>query len=157
LVLGDPLKFMHVQMYWGRELSLPWTGSIDASTQLGGAAADGFVFQPLVVLNVIDLLAVLVTAGLLLLSVLGRWRLGQESWYLVAFAAATFVLVLVTPIGRGLPPLHGVPRYALDILPAFIVLSRIGANRYLERFYLLPAIGVQGVLVLAYFNDVWLS
>jgi hypothetical protein len=45
----------------------------------------------------------------------------------------------------------------LEILPAFIVLARLGANRYLERFYLLPAMGVQGVLVLAFFNNVWLS
>ncbi len=157
IALGDPLKFLHVQIYWGREASLPWIGSVNASNQLGDAAVDGFVFQPLVVLNVIDMLAVLVTGVLLVLSVVGRWRLGEESWYLIAVAAASFLLVLISPIGRGLPPLHGVPRYVLEILPAFIVLARIGANRYLDRFYLLPAIGVQGVLVLAFFGNVWLS
>jgi hypothetical protein len=109
------------------------------------------------VLNVIDLLAVPVTIGLLVLSLVGRWRLGPQSWYLIVFAAATFVLVLVTPIGRGLPPLHGVPLYALEILPAFIVVARMGANRYVDRFYLFPAVGVQATLLLAYFNNVWLS
>ena len=101
IALDDPLKFMHVQIYWGREASLPWTGSVKASEQLGDAAADGFVFQPLVVLNVIDMLAVLVTGGLLVLSVVGPWRLGQESWYLIAVAAASFLIVLISPIGRG--------------------------------------------------------
>ena len=60
------------------------------------------------------------------------------------------------PFG-GDTPLHGVPRYALELLPVFIVLARIGANRYLERFYLMPAIAVQATLLLAFFNDVWLS
>jgi Gpi18-like mannosyltransferase len=157
ITLGDPLKFMHVQAYWGREVSLPWIGAIDAFAQLNAAAVDGYLFQPLVVLNIIDLLALPVTLGLLVMSVVGRWKLGPECWYLVASAAATFLLVLLTPIGRGLPPLHGVPRYALEILPAFIVLARTGANRYLNRLYLLPAMGVQSVLVLAFFNNVWLS
>jgi hypothetical protein len=155
--LGDPLKFMHVQIYWGRQLSLPWDGTFAALRQLGEAAAGGAVFQPLVVLNIIDLLSVPITLVLLALSLVGRWRLGPESWYLIAIAGASFLLVLITPIGRGLPPLHGVPRYALEILPAFIVVARMCANRYVERFYLLPAIGVQAVLVLAFFNDIWLS
>ena len=157
IAFGDPLKFMHVQVLWGREASLPWTGTVNASAQLSDAAVDGFLFQPIVVLNVIDLLAVLVTLSLLVLSVVGPWRLGRECWYLIAVAAATFLLVLLTPIGRGLPPLHGFPRYALEILPAFIVLARMGANRYLDRLYLLPAMGVQAVLVLAFFNNIWLS
>jgi Gpi18-like mannosyltransferase len=157
LTLGDPLSFVHVQVFWGRDLSMPWIGTAGALEQAGAVAAEGTPFHPGVVLNVIDLIAVPVTIALLVLSVVGRWRLGPQSWYLTVFGAATFLMVLLTPIGRGLPPLHGVPRYAVEILPAFIVVARMGANRYVERFYLFPAIGVQAVLLLAYFNNIWLS
>jgi Gpi18-like mannosyltransferase len=155
---GDALKFIHIQTYWGRNsMSWPWTGSVHAIDQISTAAAGGAVLQPAVVLNIIDLMAVPLTITLLILSVVGPWKLGREAWYLIASAAAGFLLVLVSPLGLELPPLHGVPRYALEVLPAFIVLARIGANRYAERFYLMPAIGIQGVLVLAYFLDIWLS
>jgi hypothetical protein len=155
--LGDALFFMHVQVFWGRDLSLPWTGTAGALEQAGGVVAQGMPFHPAVVLNVIDVVAVPLTLALLVLSLVGRWKLGAQSWYLIVFAAATFLMVLLTPIGRGLPPLHGVPRYAVEILPAFIVVARMGANRYVDRFYLFPAIGIQATLLLAYFNNVWLS
>ena len=155
--LGDALYFMHVQVFWGRDLSPPWTGTAGALEQAGGVVAQGMPFHPAVVLNVIDVVAVPVTLALLVLSLVGRWKLGAQSWYLIVFAAATFLMVLLTPIGRGLPPLHGVPRYAVEILPAFIVVARMGANRYVDRSYLFPAIGIQATLLLAYFNNVWLS
>jgi hypothetical protein len=66
-------------------------------------------------------------------------------------------MVLLTPIGRGLPPLHGVPRYALEVLPAFIVLGRLGADRGFDRAYLFPAIALQAALLVGFFANVWLS
>ena len=96
---GDPLKFVHVQAFWGREPSLPWDGIVNASSRSRDAVVDGAIFQPIVVLNVIDLLAVLVTLVLLVLSVVGPWRLGPESLYLIVFAAVGFLVVLISPIG----------------------------------------------------------
>jgi Gpi18-like mannosyltransferase len=154
---GDALKFMHIQAYWGRSMSWPWTGTVHAINQIADAAGDGAIFQPAVVLNVIDLVAVPVIITLLILSMVGPWKLGRESWYLIASGAAGFLLVLVSPLGLELPPLHGVPRYSLEVLAAFIVFARIGANRYVERLYLMPAIGIQSTLVVAYFFDIWLS
>jgi hypothetical protein len=61
--LGDPLRFMHIQVFWGRDLSLPWIGTAGALEQAGGVAAEGTPFHPGVVLNVIDLLAATVTNG----------------------------------------------------------------------------------------------
>jgi hypothetical protein len=45
----------------------------------------------------------------------------------------------------------------LEILPAFLVLARIGENRHVERLYLLPATAIQGVLLLAYLFNVWVA
>ena len=46
------------------------------------------VFNSIVVRNVIDLVAMLATVVLLVLALVGPWRLGQQAWYLVAGAAA---------------------------------------------------------------------
>jgi Gpi18-like mannosyltransferase len=153
---GDPLKFVHVREFWGQEATWPWMGAVRALQTINDATLGGAVFQPIVVLNVIDVLAVPVTLTLLLLAVVGPWRLGPEAWYVVASATASLLMALTLPFG-GAVPLHGIPRYALEMLPAFIVLARMGANRHAERLYLLPAIAVQGALLLAYFNNIWLS
>ncbi len=154
--LGDALKFMHIQAYWGRALSSPWKGIEGAFDHIALWAPEG-PFHAYVVVNVIDLVAIPAVITLLVLAVVGPWRLGPESWYLVAFGAAVFLMVLLTPIGRGLPPLHGVPRYALEVLPAFLVLGRLGANRAFERAYLFPAIALQAALLVGFFANVWLS
>jgi Gpi18-like mannosyltransferase len=153
---GDPLKFVHVQAAWGRKPSLPWEGTARAIDVITKASVDGAIFQPIVVLNVIDVMAVGISLILLVLSVVGPWRLGQESLYLIVSAFASFLLILVSPIGLDVP-LHGLPRYVLELLPAFMVLARMGANQHVERFYLMPAIAVQGVLVLGFYFDYWLA
>ena len=65
-------------------------------------------------------------------------------------------MILISPIGRNVP-LHGVPRYVLEMLPAYMVLARIGAKPHLERLYLMPALLTQGVLVLAFYFDYWVA
>jgi hypothetical protein len=114
------------------------------------------VFQPIIVLNVIDILSVLVTLTLLVLSVVGPWRLNRDSLYLVVFSATSYLIILISPIGLSVP-LHGLPRYVLETLPAFMVLARMGANRNAERLYLMPALLTQGVLLLTFYFDIWIA
>jgi hypothetical protein len=153
----DPLKFVHIQAFWGRTSTVPWDGVVRTIEQIAHASSGGAIFQPIMILDIIDLLSVPVTITLLVLSVVGRWKLGPESWYLVAFAAVGFLLALTSPLGLNYPPLHGVPRYAIEALPAFMVVARMGASRTVERFYLLPAFGIQITLLIAFFNGIWLS
>jgi hypothetical protein len=54
-------------------------------------------------------------------------------------------------------PLHSAPRYMLEMLPAYIVLARMCAQAHLERLYLMPALLVQGVFVLAFYFDYWIA
>ncbi len=156
ITLDDPLRFMHVQEYWGRELSMPWKGAQGALDHLEQWSTEG-PFHAYVVVNIIDLASIPIVIAMLVLSLVGPWRLGRESWDLVAFGAVTFLMVLLSPIGAGLPPLHGVPRYALEIVPAFIVLGRMGASRAFDRAYLFPAIALQAALLIGFFANVWLS
>ncbi len=153
--VGDPWKFVHIQAVWSRELSWPWDGAQRAVAEIEKAAVDDAIFQPLVVLSLIDLAALLITVILLVLSVLGPWTLGLESLYLVVFAYASLILVLVSPIGLNVP-LHGVPRYVLD-LARLHGPGQDGRQQARGAVYLVPAIAVQGVLLLAFYKGAWLS
>jgi len=153
---GEPLKFVHVQSLWGRKATWPWEGTVRAFGVIERASVDGYIFQPIVVLNVIDILAVVVTPVLIGLSLVGPWRLGRDSLFVIVTAGVSFVVVLISPLGLDVP-VHGVPRYALEAIPAFMVLARMGRNPHFERFYLVPAMAVQGVLVLAFYYDIWLT
>jgi Gpi18-like mannosyltransferase len=153
---GDPLRFLSIQETWGRQLSWPWEGMAQAVQHSVEASREGAVFQPIVVLNAIDGLALVVSLVLLVLSIVGPWRLGGDSAYLIVFGIASFLLVLPSPLGMTVP-LHGVPRYVLEFIPAFLVLARMGANEYVDRFYTTVAWAVQGVLLIAFFFGLWLS
>jgi Mannosyltransferase (PIG-V) len=150
--LGDPLAFSHAQALWGRELSAPWQGLGEAI----GAVVTRPLLQPMALHNAIDAITLIGVGTLIVLCVVGPYRLRRDQLYLVAYAGAALLLVLVGPVG-GLFPMQGAPRYALELIPAFFVLARMGANQHIERLYLLPAVAVQVMFLLTFFNGVWIS
>lgn len=153
---GDPFKFASVQTYWGRTTRWPWEGTIAAIDNLARALPEGW--SEYVWLMVLDLGATFLFAVLLALCVVGRWRLNRPSAYLVVWALASYLMVLVAPIAMAGPPLHGMPRYALTAaVPAFIVLARMLKKVYWQALYLVPSVALQVVLLLGFFNNQWIS
>jgi hypothetical protein len=45
-------------------------------------------------------------------------------------------------------------RFVLEILPIFMVLAKIGANRRLEPLYVMPAIAMQAIWMALLLNNV---
>jgi len=152
LALGDPLAFSHAQRQWGRTVAPPWSGLAEAA----GAAFGRPLLQPLALHNLVDLVTYVVIITLLVLCVWGPWRLPRDQLYLVAYAGLSLAVALTGPVA-GLFPLQGVPRYALELVPVFFLLGRLGANRNVERLYLLPAIATQAMFLLTFLNGVFLS
>ena len=150
--LGDPLAWSHAQGEWGRRLALPWDGLAQAAQ----VVAEEPLLAQVAVHNLIDIVAVVLAAILLTLCVVGPWRLGPEQTFLVVYSAGLFVVVLTGPVA-GLFPLQSAPRYVLELVPIFLLLGRLGANRSVERLYLLPAIGLQVVFLLTFLNNVWIA
>jgi Gpi18-like mannosyltransferase len=153
---GDWLKFVHIQALWGRIPTVPWEGTERAIGHIRSASVDGAVFQPLIVLNVIDIAAVAITLALLVLAVVGPWRLGMGSLYLTVTSFASLMMALIVPLGLDVP-LHSVPRFVLEMVPAFMVAARMGKNPHVDRFFVMPAIAVQALLLLGFFYDFWLA
>jgi Gpi18-like mannosyltransferase len=153
---GDALLFQQAQSLWGRELSWPWVGVTDAFSRISAWYATGNPFGSSPVLNGIDIAFVPLVAVLLVLSRFGRWRLGPQADYLVAYGVASFLLVLLVPMS-GPPPLHGLPRFTLENLAVFLVLARMGSGTTFDRVYPPAAAALQAALLLGYFEGVFLA
>jgi hypothetical protein len=146
----DPLYFQRVQEVWFRSgFRLPWLTVVDVARLIAGTRP---LLSPTEVRNVINLGTALGVLALLFLALKGRWRLGPEHAYLVVFAAADIMLPLVSPIHADYP-LSSVWRFALECLPAFMVLAKMGRNRAFDKVYLMAALPVQGVMVLTFVQN----
>ena len=152
VALDDPFAFSRAQDHWGRRMAAPWVGVGDAVRLILHRPP----LEPGALHNLIDLVAVVAAVTLLVLAAVGRWRLGAEYHAALVYSAASILLVLVGPVG-GAFPLQGVVRYAMELVPAFVVLARMTAGRVGERLYLLPAVGIQAVFLLTFLNNVWVS
>jgi hypothetical protein len=82
----------------------------------------------------------------LCLALMGRWRLGRKHAYLVIFSGLSMLVPLIYAI-NGADPLRSSWRYALECLPLFMVLAKLGENRYVDRVYLLTALPIQALML----------
>jgi Gpi18-like mannosyltransferase len=143
---GDPLYFQKAQAAWNRSsVVMPWTTArqmmhlIDQSRPLGAVA----------VRNTISLSTTLIVVTLLCLALAGRLRLGPQQVYLVIFSGLSFLIPWIFPI-HGNYPLVSIWRYALECLPVFMVLAKIGENRHVDRMYLLSALPAQALMIYSF-------
>jgi hypothetical protein len=152
IALDDPLAFSRAQDHWGRRLAAPWVGFGQALQLTVGRP----LLEPGALHNLIDVVSVVVAATLLVFAAVGRWRLGPAYHAALVYSVASLLLVLSGPVG-GAFPLQGVARYAIELVPAFVVLARLTSGRVGERLYLLPAVGIQAVFLLTFLNNVWVG
>jgi hypothetical protein len=147
--LGDPLRFSHAQGYWKRELEFPWE-AFSRSLEL-------FVPDPSLeqdaVHNFVDLSFGVFGVVMLILCVVGPWRLRADQFYLVLFAGLTLLLGLAFPAGYD-NPLLSIGRFVLEMVPVFLVLAKMGASRVFERLYVMPALAMQAAKMIMLLNGV---
>ncbi|GAA2639652.1 hypothetical protein GCM10010399_86370 [Dactylosporangium fulvum] len=149
---GDALLFSHAQANWGRHFAGPWV-SIWHTIQ-------GLVHTPISVnqVNVLNLGAVLLVGALLVLSLVGPWKLPRHL-LAVPLLGITQWLFIVSfpgwpePTGR----LPSASRHVLEIFPAFILLARIAQLRHFAYAYFYLALAVQGAITIHYLNGGWIA
>jgi hypothetical protein len=144
---GTPLAMARAQaMGWGRRLSWPWVGATDA---LQAVLHDNAVHQFYAGL---DLLATL-GAVALLPALFRRLPLSYGS-----YAAATLLLVLLTPIRvADWAALHSNTRFLLVVFPLFLLLGRWGGRRWIQRVILVASLSLLILLTLAFANGAWIA
>ncbi len=149
-VFDDPLFFQKQQSVWFRDgYTAPWTPVLDAIRQI---RTDPLLLSPTAVRNWINLIAVIGVIVLLWLAVSSRWRLGTDSGYLVLFAGMDILLPLLSGVHSDYP-LSGIWRFALECLPVFMVLAKLGTRPTVDRLYLMAALPIQGVMILTFVQN----
>lgn len=138
MTFGDPLAFSHAQSFWLRQLSTPWYGVVMALVDARRSALLAFGG----IRNLLDTGCVLFVFFLLLLGSFGPWRLGKEQASYLILAWTFYVFVLLFPV-HGDFPLQSMPRYMLEIFPAFIILAGFDRVPFIRLNYFL----VSGVLL----------
>ena len=128
LQVGDPLAMIHAQALWHRTLMPPW----QTFQNFFSGKIDWFTFKS----N---------HSGLDLLFTLGYGVLVALSWRLERKSLPLFATLLYLPmISTNL--LSSVPRFGLEIFPAFIVLGQLTAQR--SRFVAYCAVASVGLVYL---------
>lgn len=146
-VFGDPLYFLEAQRHWFRDgYQWPWT-TVRQVTDL--IAEYPPLMWPDTVRNIINLTAVLGVLVLLVLALVGPWRLGRDQVYLVIFAGIVIMLPVISPI-HHLWPLSSSWRFVLECLPVFLVLARMGRDPRFDRIYLAAALALQGAMIVTF-------
>jgi hypothetical protein len=146
----DPLFFQKQQAVWFRSgFTTPWTPMRQAAQLI---AQDPLLLSPAAIRNLINLLSALGVLLLLYLALVGPWRLGAGSGYLVLFAGMDILLPLLSGVHSDYP-LSGIWRFALECLPVFMVLAKMGSRSTVDRLFLMAALPVQGVMILTFVQN----
>jgi hypothetical protein len=147
---GDPLAFVHAQKFWYRSFAFPWESlyrTLYHATREPALAEFSIV-------NFMDFCAGFGFLVLMTLSLVGPWRLRRDQWYLAAYGFAALMYPLFSPAGDE-RPLISMTRHVLEVVPAFLILGRMGRNQYFDRIYPMPAIALQCMLLLVFLHYDW--
>ncbi|GHO73616.1 hypothetical protein KSD_13870 [Ktedonobacter sp. SOSP1-85] len=152
LRFGDPLAFSHAQAHWNRQLTFPWMGLLDSA--LAVKRSSGFLsFQSL--RNLIDLGCDLLILGLLILCLVGPWRLPRAYLSYVLYGLVLWLFFhLVTKTDERYA-LESMSRYVIELFPAFVLLATLGRNKYVNYLYLMGSGAVLFFLLTQFLTGHW--
>lgn len=149
---GDALAFSHTQAaHWGRHLAWPWAAPIAAMGNPGPA------FTEIWAHNLLELATVAFAAVMLVLGMVGPWRLRRDQavFVLLGWALLLFMISFPSRYTEDIPyPLYSASRIGMEIFPAFMVLSRMGR---IERGVLAAFLMVQGLLAAHFLHSGWVA
>ncbi|HLI89342.1 MAG TPA: mannosyltransferase family protein [Ktedonobacteraceae bacterium] len=153
---GDPLAFSHAEANWRVGLSFPWVAPAIAIHSLLTLSAFTFATPHIY----IDLFALALFSGLLVLAVVGPERLRRDQWSFVLFGLLALIYSVIFPGTPGygnIPydPLPSVERFVLEIFVGFIILARLGRRPWFHQLYLLFALPLLAFLLLQFITGHW--
>lgn len=150
LTFGDALHFLESQKAWFRSgFTAPWLVIGDVVDLISGSES---IYHPDALRNLANLTTALVVLALVVLSLVGPWKLGADHAYLAIFAAIIILMPLSNPIHTHYP-ISSTWRYALECTVAFMVLARMGRNAHFDRFYTTAMLALQGAMVVVFVQN----
>ena len=149
----DPLSFSHAQTMWHRQLQPPWHGIVSSLKVIKHSS--GLISFP-AIRNVFELGSDLFVCALLILSFVGPWRFPRNLWAYSLYSAILFLFLQLFPTNT-IFPLGSLPRFMLELFPAFIVLAGIGKNRSFHVTYLMVSSSMLFLLLVVFLTKTWLT
>jgi hypothetical protein len=141
-------------LYWNRDLHDPFWGMMRTVEVI--AHSPGFLsFGALH--NSLDLGQDLFVGVLIVLSIVGPWRFRGALWTYAVYGVMLYLCLQVYPVRDFSFPLQSVPRYMLEIFPAFIVLAGIGQGRRINLIYVVAAAALLFLLLTQYVTGHWIT
>jgi Gpi18-like mannosyltransferase len=151
---GDPLAFSHVQQIWHKQTDWPWMSIWYTMQEMLKYPT---VLDQHVIINAVDLAAVLGVLLLLVLGLVGPWKLRPDQRYILLYGFGIILIPLLVPARPFDTPMVSVARYVLDAAPLFMMLGIFGRSKAFDRLYLLPAIAMQALLLAIFMHDEWVG
>jgi len=151
--IGDPFAFMQAQKVgWNREPGWPWEGIASLPAFLSDLPKLSGLWLLLSLLDPIVLAFVLV---MLVLSVVGPWRMRRDQaiFALLGWALLLFMLSF-PPDPQARHPLMSVSRLSIELFPVFMVLARA---RPLQNPYMYLGLGLQTLMLVHFARGGWVA
>ncbi len=149
--LHDILAFLHAQVSWHRQLSLPWYGFTSAITNIQDHAILSFNS----IHNVIDLSAGLVMLALITLCFVGPWKFSRDRLVYALYGLVFYLFLILFP-AMGDSPLQSLSRLVLELFPAFMILGAMGRRLAFNIYYLTISISLLAFMLLQFLMGLWI-
>ncbi|MBX5449702.1 mannosyltransferase family protein [Thermogemmatispora sp.] len=148
----DPLAFSHAESLWQRSIQPPWFAfSATAAALIQDASHLDFI----TIHRAIDLALLTVVLALVILHLVGPWRFqGASAATYTLYTLTSFIFFLLVP-AQGRYPTMSMPRYALVLFPAFLVLARLGSSEGFRLHYLIISGGLLTFTALQFLIGQW--
>jgi hypothetical protein len=153
----DPLAFSHAQAYWGREPTWPWVAVLDAARHVDPFNKGVALFGDFWIHNALELGTVLLVLTLMVLAVVGPWKLRRDQLVYPLYSAALVVFSISFPSYFITYPLVSASRYVMAAFPAFLMLGVLCRNPALERLVLIVFLPLQGILAVHFLHGRWVA
>lgn len=147
-VFGSPLAFIHVQSFWGRHITWPWTGIYLAIKGIFG----GKTLQLGSVLSMIDLVAAL--SAMVLWVYAWRQRL---PWDWLVYWGVLLLIDISAPVMQGTSPLLSMSRLVEILFPVYAALGILSENLSWRRFLHWSMPLLQAVFFVLYSTWHWIA
>ncbi len=146
----DPLAFSHAQSVWHREFQMPWMTFIDVFNILQQHQILSFDSIHLI----IDASAWIFTFCLLILCLVGPWKLPRHLWSYVFYGFTLSFFLIMFPAVKV--PVQSLSRLVIEIFPAFILLAILGKKPGVNLYYLAIAGSMACFMLLQFLTGHWI-
>ena len=149
----DALAFSHAQtVIWSRQLRFPGEGMLLALQAIKTIGLLSF----LALHNLLDLGADLFILALLLLSLLGPWRMSRTLLSYSLYGFVNYLFFQLFPVINPFP-LTSIPRFMLELFPAFIVLAALGKHTIIHVNYIMISCALLFLLLTLFLTGHWFT